>query len=363
MRIFGSPFRYFQGAGIIAHIGNIIAPLGEHFLLVADRIVIDPIGKKIVNSLHRAHKHCSMIPFGGECCDSEISRILQMVQNNPLSAVVGVGGGKTADTAKVLSLKLALPVVIVPTLASNDAPTSHFAVVYDDNHIYDHLEIMKISPWYVVVDTEILVEAPLRFFIAGIGDAVATRFEADASATSGANNYFEGQVAQAGLAMANLSWEIVRDKALDAIDAVRSGKVNQAFEDVVEATILLSGLGFENGGLAAAHAISSGFTVLEQTRGALHGEMVAFGLLVQFLLEERSQQCINEMLSFYHKIGLPTTLAKLGIEAPTSEILAPAIEAICEPTSTINNMPVEILPEMVEKAILTMNHLGESFQS
>jgi glycerol dehydrogenase len=358
MRIFGSPFRYIQGAGVFGHLGNILAPLGERFLLVVDEMVRDTIGYRISDSLHRAGKHCHMVLFGGECCNSEIFRIIQQVGNESLDVIVGVGGGKTADTAKVLSIKLNLPVVIAPTIASNDAPTSHFAVIYNENHVYDHLEVMKLSPWYVVVDTEILVKAPSRFFVAGIGDAMATKFEAEASALSGANNYFEGQVAQTALALANLSWEIIRDKALAALEAVYAGIVNQAFEDVAEATILLSGLGFENGGLAAAHAISSGFTVLEQTQGALHGEMVAFGLLIQFILEERPEQFINEKLTFYKEIGLPITLAELGIEPPTSEKLVPAIEVICAPTSTIYNMPFEVKAEMVERAISKADLLG-----
>ena len=360
MKIFGSPFRYIQGAGIIQHIGNMIAPLGENFLLVADEMVIESIGKQITNSLNQAQKHCHTILFGGECCNSEISRIIQKVQNVPVNAIVGLGGGKTADTAKALSIKLDLPVVIVPTLASNDAPTSHFAVIYDENHIYDHLEIMKLSPWYVVVDTEILVKAPKRFFVAGIGDAIATKFEAEACADSGAHNYFDGQVSQAALALADLSWEILKQKALEALQAVETGIVNQAFEDVVEATILLSGLGFENGGLAAAHSISSGFTVLDQTRGALHGEMVAFGLLAQFILEARPKQFFNDMLSFYKKVGLPVTLAELGIASPSSEKLAPAMKIICANNSEIHNMPFEVKPEMVEKAILEANRFGET---
>jgi glycerol dehydrogenase len=358
MRIFGSPFRYIQGPGLFGHLGNILAPLGERFLLVADETVGDTIAKQIAGSLHRAGKHCHTVPFRGECCNSEILRIMQRVRNKPLDVIVGLGGGKTADTAKVLSIKMDLPVVIAPTIASNDAPTSHFAVIYDDNHVYDHMEVMKLSPWYVVVDTEILVKAPSRFFIAGIGDAMATKFEAEASAFSGADNYFEGHVSQAALALANLSFEIIEDKALAALEAVSIGKVNQEFEDVVEATILLSGLGFENGGLSAAHAISSGFTVLEQSKVAMHGEMVAFGLLVQFMLEKRPQQFINEMLTFYKKIGLPTTLADLGIKPPTPENLLPAIKAICASNSTINNIPFEVRAEMVERAILKADFLG-----
>ena len=345
MRIFGSPFRYIQGAGVIDHSGSILAPLGKRFLLVADEKVRDTAGNRISHSLRRAGKICHVVLFGGECCNSEISRIMQQVEKESLDVIVGVGGGKTADTAKVLSIKLDLPVVIVPTLASNDAPTSHIAVIYDENHVYDHMEVMKLSPWYVVADTEILIKAPRRFFVAGIGDAVATKFEAEACASAGANNYFEGRITQTALAMANLSWDIIKYRAVAALDAVSAGVINQEFEDVVEATILLSGLGFENGGLSAAHAISSGFTVLEQAQGALHGEMVAFGLLVQFMLEERSQQFLIEMLSFYKKIGLPTTLSELGIEPPTSEKLAPAIKLFVNPPARSKICPLKSSPK------------------
>jgi glycerol dehydrogenase len=220
---------------------------------------------------------------------------------------------------------------------------------------------MQLSPWYVVVDTEILVKAPKRFFVAGIGDAIATKFEAEASAHSGANNFFDGQVPQAGLALADLSWQILKKEALEALKAIDIGRVNQAFENVVEATILLSGLGFENGGLAAAHSIGSGFTALEQARGNLHGEMVAFGLLAQFILEERPEPFLNEMYSFYQKVGLPVTLAELGISLPIFEKLAPAVEIICSPTSHIHNMPFEIRPELVERAIVTANRIGERY--
>ena len=358
MKIFGSPFRYIQGPGVIGQLADMLAPLGRRLFIVVDQAIEDIIGKRVADSLCQGVNHCYIGRFSGECCNSEITKLKQQVQNESVDVIIGVGGGKTADTAKVLSMELDLPVVIVPTIASNDAPTSHLAVVYNEHHVYDHVEVMQLSPWYVVVDTEILVKAPKRFFVAGIGDAIATKFEAEASAQSGTNNFFEGQAPQAGLALADLSWQILKKEALEALKAIDHGIVNQAFENVVEATILLSGLGFENGGLAAAHSISSGFTVLEQTRGALHGEMVAFGLLTQFVLEERPNPFLNEMYSFYRKVGLPVTLAELGIDPVNSEILAPAMEIIFSPTSHVHNMPFEINPELVERAIVTANRIG-----
>ena len=359
MKIFGSPFRYFQGKGAIDHLDGILATLGDRFFFIVDELAKDANGSQIVDTLRQTFMNSHIGLFGGECSNSEITKFKLQVQKESPDVIIGVGGGKTADTAKVLSIDQDIPVVIVPTIASNDAPTSHLAIVYNENHVYDHMEIMKLSPWFVVVDTEILVKAPKRFFISGIGDAIATKFEAEASANSGNNNYFEGKVPLAGLALADLSWRILKKNALGALQAIDNEVVNQAFEDVVEATILLSGLGFENGGLAGAHAISSGLTVLEQTRDAMHGEMVAFGLLVQLILEERPEKFLHEMYSFYKKVGLPTTLAELGVEPPISENLAPAMEIICAYNSDIHNMPLTIKPELVERAILKADLMGE----
>ena len=209
------------------------------------------------------------------------------------------------------------------------------------------------------MDTEIILKSPLRLFVSGIGDAAATKFEADACRASGANNFLKGTPPRTAAALCDLCWDIVKNKSLEAIEAVKTGVHNDVFEQVVEATTLLSGLGFENGGLAAGHAMSSGLTMIPSTLKSTHGETVAFGILVQFMLEKRPQAFIDEMIGFFKAVGLPTTLASIGVSLPEEKPLIRAmVEKVCTPPNIVFNMPCEITPDILEKAIYAADAAG-----
>lgn len=93
--------------------------------------------------------------------------------------VVAVGGGKTIDTGKIVANRLGVPVAVVPTIASTDAPCSACAVVYSEEGVVVRVEYQKKNPDLVLVDSEIIANAPERFLVAGMGDALATWFEAE----------------------------------------------------------------------------------------------------------------------------------------------------------------------------------------
>ena len=194
-------------------------------------------------------------------------------------------------------------------------------------------EIMstRFNPDIVLVDTAVIAAAPVRFFLAGIGDAISKKFEVERAVAAGGLNFFKGRACRATLTLARSCYDEIRAHAADAVAAVRRQAVTDAVERVVEANILLSGLGFESGGLAAAHALTRGFTALPQTHSALHGETVAFGLIVQLVLEGRPAAFIAELLAFYRAIGLPCTLRQLGLaepdEASLTAIAAPSCRA------------------------------------
>ncbi len=84
------------------------------------------------------------------------------------------------------------------------------------------------------------------------------------------------------LALARLCYDTLLEYGLQAKLAVEKKAVTLAVEAVVEANILLSGLGFESGGLAGAHAFHNGLTVLEASHAKLHGQKVAFGSLCRW---------------------------------------------------------------------------------
>ena len=210
--------------------------------------------------------------------------------------VVGMGGGKALDTAKAVAENLGLPCVIIPTVASNDAPCSGVAVLYNDAGVVIKAVLMRRNPDLVLVDTGIIANAPRRLFAAGLGDALSTWFEARACKNSGARTMARGNVSNTGLMMARLCYDLLMEKGRDALAAVERHEVTPALEDVVEATIYLSGLGFENGGLAAAHAVNDGFAQEPQAHGMYHGEKVAFGTLVQLVLEKAPQEELEQVL-------------------------------------------------------------------
>jgi glycerol dehydrogenase len=344
LRILGAPGRYMQGAGATNHLGTVVSDFGVNCFVVADKIVTDLVGGKISKSFNEADVKHTFGEFLGECTIHEIDRQAAQAKTSLADVVVGMGGGKTIDTAKGVSLRLGLPIIIVPTIASNDSPTSRLIVVYDDQHRLSEVLKLPRNPDVVLVDTAIIASAPPRFIIAGIGDAIAKKFEAEQCALTGAHNFFGGLPTRTALALCDTCYSTIREFGVGAVQAVEQGRVDDSLENTVEAAVLLSGLGFESGGLALAHSLTRGLSAQPDANGALHGEIVAWGLLVQLIAEGRDEPFIEDMVAFYQQIDLPTTLNDLGIQTPNQQAIteianithreAPYIVNMAKPLST-----------------------------
>ena len=246
-------------------------------------------------------------------------------------------------------------------MASNDAPCSGVAVLYNDAGVVIKAVLMRRNPDLVLVDTGIIANAPRRLFAAGLGDALSTWFEARACKNSGARTMARGNVSNTGLMMARLCYDLLMEKGRDALAAVERHEVTPALEDVVEATIYLSGLGFENGGLAAAHAVNDGFAQEPQAHGMYHGEKVAFGTLVQLVLEKAPQEELEQVLGFLRDTGLPLTLAQLGVKEIVPETLKKVAEAAVVPTQSTKNLRADITAQEVYDAILEADRIGRDY--
>lgn len=335
MQIFGSPSRYFQGSGILDQMAEILSPLGSRFFIFADEIVFPIVQKRIIQSLEMHRKIPILEIFRGECSYLEIFRLKSKAEEGDAQVIIGIGGGKAIDTAKALNIQLNLPVVIIPTIAASDAPSTHVAVIYDKNHVKLEVLHMRQGVSFILVDTEIIAQAPTRFLLAGMGDALSTKFETEACWKSGAKNLFGGKPSQIALQLGQLAYEIIRKYGEEAKASVDRKEVTPALEKVIEANILLSGLGGASGGVAAAHAIYTGFTLIEEMHQSLHGELVAFGILVQLVLENRESDFINDLIRFYKRIGLPTSLEELGLREVDVRKIERAANKICESGSYI----------------------------
>ena len=354
--IFESLSHYVQSAGLISEVGKYLAPLGDHIAVIADERVLSIVRNSMGKSSRQYGVNLKFFRFRGECCEEEIERLNIEIRKARVQVIAGVGGGKTLDTAKLVSFTLNMPMVSIPTLASTDAPVSRVAVINTAEGRVQEIRLLPQHPRMVLVDSDVIIHAPKRFLVAGIGDALSTWFEARACSYANGVNLFRGHPTQAGLALARACWDNLTSCANEAVRAATQQTLSPSAEIVIETIILLSGLGFENGGLALAHALHNGLSQLPCTEGTLHGEKVAFGLLVQCVAEEANET--EEVLALLQEVGLPTTLEALGCHSNKDSLKTVVNYVFSREITKIRNEPIEISPQQLINAILEANSLG-----
>ncbi len=330
-------------------------------LVIAGRSAVALLAATWQSSLGAAGIAYTVFPFRGECSSAEIARGVTAAKETGARIIIGAGGGKVLDTARAVASDLELPVVNCPTIASSDAPCSALSVVYSEEGVFEQYRIYRRNPDLVLVDTDVIAKSPARFLVAGMGDALATWFEAKVCSDGGVKNMRGGASTRSALALAELCYKTLLADGTAALEALRKKTVTPALERLVEANTLLSGLGFESSGLAAAHAIHNGLTVAPPTHAFMHGEKVAFGVIVQLMLEEQSAAVLEKVLEFSVSVGLPVTFAGIGLDAPGRDTLEQIARRSVAPGETIHNEPFPVRQEMVFEALRAANAAGERF--
>jgi glycerol dehydrogenase len=359
-QIICSPTKYIQGHGEIRKLGDYCLQLGaKSALAIIDPYIFSMYKKDILHSFEINDIPLMTREFKGECSRNQVDEMVLELGLKDVEVVLGIGGGKTLDTAKAASYMADLPVVIVPTVASTDAPCSALSVLYTDEGDFDCYLPLKRNPDMVIADIDIIAKAPARLLVAGMGDALSTYYEARACRQSGAVTHAGGTSTIAAFSLARACLDTLLAEGESALLDVKQGITSSAVEHIVEANIYLSGVGFESGGLAAAHAIHNGLTLHEGCRNVLHGEKVAFATIVQLVLENISDDEIAQIIDFCKKIGLPVTLKELGIISSEIDKLMVVAEASCSQDSPMKNMPFEVQSVDVLEAILAADKRGQ----
>ncbi len=219
------------------------------------------------------------------------------------------------------------------------------------------------NPAAVLVDLDIIAAAPTRFLVAGMGDALSTWFEARSCHRTRSPNECGGISTDAGLRIAKLCYETLLTMVAAAKVANENHIVTPAFDHIVEANILLSGLGFESAGLASAHSIHNGLTALEETHAFYHGEKVAFGVLAGLQLTDAPIEESETVFSFCEEVGLPTTLEDIGLGNASLERLMVAAEKACAPEQPIHHEGGTITSGRVLDAMLAADAIGKARKS
>lgn len=341
IKTMGFPSRYMQGPGALSCIGNLLLSLGfSRPAILCDEVVRKVVLPRVQSSFEAAGLPVKLELFPGEINRKTIAECNRKIETHQPDVVLGLGGGKAVDAAKAAALNLGVPVIVGPTVASNDAPTSRLIVVNDENNNPVEIEFLVLNPMAVIVDTEIIVQAPPRFFAAGIGDAVSKRFEARQCLASGGKNFFGTPPSGTAIMIADHCYDVILQHAQGAYNAVCDQNANAEVEELVEASVLLSGLGFENGGLSLAHSLIRGIASVPAMSNNLHGEMVAFGALVQMVTEDANHSEIDRLLNVLLAVNLPVTFEGLGLSGPLSQVdLQRIVDATLAHTYTKNMTP------------------------
>lgn len=313
----GFPARYVQGRSALNALKDI---LWDSLQASSALLIYDGALERYTPRFTQSGVTVHPVAFPGNCTDAVIDSLSTVGRDAAADCVIGFGGGKTLDTAKAVAADLNLPMVIMPSAASSDAPTSRLVAIYED-HVFKYSRVLTRNPDLVIVDTSVLVEAPKRLLVAGIGDALSKKFEVAHSVECAVPNTFGMQSLWLSKTLADQCYEIIQSHALEAIAECEARVPGESFERLVEACVLYSGLAFEGGGLSLAHGLLRGLTRMPETERFLHGELVAYGALVQVLACDRQRGAFPELLGIVKAVGLPSSLRDFGItEAPQKKL-------------------------------------------
>lgn len=361
-RAFGSPMRYIQGPGEIKYLPQHVSNLGKYAYVLIDGFIFDDIKKRLDEIFADSDVKFCAARFGGESCQSEVDKAIEEIKATGTDVFVCIGGGKSIDTAKLIADALDMPRIIMPSIASTDAPTAGLAGLYTPEGVQIKAIKTKRNSELVLLDTEIIVNAPARMFAAGMGDAMATWLEARANEKSCTPNYIGTgyRITRAAMAIARECSNILFEDGRNALAAVKQHLITEEVENVIEANTLLSGLGFENTGCAAAHGIHAGLSEIASAHGFLHGEKVSFSIICMMVIENTPKEEMDRIVQFLMDVDLPITLAQLNIE-PTEENLNLIADHTVNHNNLIHHEPHIINESIVKNAILAADAIGREY--
>ncbi len=361
-RAYGSPSRYVQGQYELDLLKEYTDPYGDKVFILVDTFFYKEYSKKFEAMYADGDSKVVVQEFSGEITAEKIDQIADSVKEFAPNVVAGMGGGKTMDTAKAVADKYKAATVIIPTTASTDAPTIGLSVIYTAEGEHVGARHYVKNPDLVLLDTDIICKAPIRFLVAGMGDALSTYIETRANLESHSPNYVgKGFCATIAVeAIAKACHETILQKGYSAKLAAEKGLCTIDVEDVIEANTLLSGLGVQNSSCAGAHSIAEGITILPECKKLLHGEVVAFGILVQLIIEGRPMDEIEEIYDFFDAVGLPSTFEMLGIKDASEEDIRKVAEESLKSYWDVEPFPVT--SQMIYDAIVMADVLGKKYQ-
>ncbi|MEA5596947.1 iron-containing alcohol dehydrogenase family protein [Rivularia sp. UHCC 0363] len=350
-----APAKVIRGYQILDQTVDAISRLGNRPLVIGGDRTLNTLNiiQNYLESWQSQGLDFELACYTPDCSESSLAVLRSKAQAHEADMIIGVGGGKALDTAKLVAHQLQIPVVTIPTSPATCAAWTALSNVYSDAGAFLYDVTLDKCPDLLVLDYDLIQTAPQNTLVAGIGDAIAKWYEASVSSGNSEQTLIIAAVQQA---------RVLRDILLQKSVAALQSPGSEVWQEVVDATVLLAGVIGGIGGAqcrtVAAHAVHNGLTHV-CGRGSIHGEKVAYGILVQLRLEEMLQgnqlaaTARQQLLKFYGEIGLPQKLDDLGLGNITLKQLFFAAEFALQPNSDIHRLPFKVAIEQLMAAMVS----------
>ncbi len=310
--IFGCPQYYVQGPGVLSSCAKYICALGikKKVLIIIDNGVLSCV-EPMFKSLDNDGIQYKTIVYKDQITLDKINNLIKSIEDTDFEAVFGVGGGKAIDVAKRVSWDLKMKMIAIPTSIATDAATSRTAVAYGEkNEIVEDKTLF--NPDGVIVDSSIIINAPVELFRAGMADALSKRYEYLLSLKCGAKNWYD---ADSAFFIDSISKEMhlfLLREGRYLHDCFYNHKLNETVERAITAMLLMSRIVWDAGGLHGAHDMFEEFHDAGYGNDCLHGEIVGYFDIVQMMLENYPENEIEELYKLYEELHIPLKISQMG---------------------------------------------------
>lgn len=360
MNVTTGPGQYVRKPGLLNEAGSYIGKYGKSAVLIGGDISREMVQGALTKCIAEQGMILEQsLWYGGESSKENIDRLCEHLSALSCDVLIAAGGGKAIDTVKAVAYRVNKPLVVIPTIAATCAATTSISIIYSKEGEFLEISRESKAPELVLVDSSIILNAPARYLIAGIGDTLAKWFETKSSIKKAVPNVLN----QTAIGIAGNLYRTLLADGKEAVTSLQNKRLSSELENMVDAIILVSGSVSGYGGddcrTAAAHAIYSGLTIFPEVHGTYHGEIVAFGILAQLCMEGADEQEVKALIHYYHEIGLPFKLSQMGIEG-LSDKQWKELGDITVTIEDMANMPFEVTAEMVIRAIRQADDIGQA---
>jgi glycerol-1-phosphate dehydrogenase [NAD(P)+] len=303
MHVMELPRKVVVGEGIIRDMGGILEELeiGSRALVIWGPNVKKIIGDELLETLEKTDFKINW-EIVGPSTFQEVERISKLAKKTQASFLLGAGGGRSIDIAKLASFNSKIPFVSVPTSASHDGISSPFGSVKGLDRPYS---VVAKPPIAIVADTSVISKAPFQLLVSGCGDLVSKRtavrdWELSHERTG---EYFGGYSANLAL----LSADLVIDNA-SSISTRSEDAVRVVVEALISAGVAAGIAGSSRPCSGSEHLFSHAMDIVAPGKG-MHGEKCGMGTIMMAKLHGLDHNQIKDALEL---IGCPTKASEIG---------------------------------------------------